>query len=161
MIKGIDKLIYKLNVIEKKSKDLRPLLQKIGEDAKTKISFNFRSEKSPKGVAWKKSKREGKTLSDTGSLKKSLGYTITEDSVVIGTNKKYATTMQYGARKGSLGSGVANVKAFTRKNGTKVKAHERKFLAPWGDIPARPFIGFSEKMRDKYKKMTKEYFLDE
>ena len=160
MIKGLDALLLKLKSIETKSKNYKPLLEKIGKDMKTKTAMNFRSQKSPDGVSWEKSKRDGQTLSDTGALRGSITYSTDSSSVAVGTNLKYATTMHYGAKKGSLGSGRANVKSFTRKNGVKVKTHTRRFISPWGNIPARPFIGIGKSMEKKYKKMIKEYIFE-
>lgn len=156
-IDGLDKLIFKLDSMSAKAKNLKPILEEIGKDMKTKTDFCFRLEKSPDGVSWKKSKRNGKTLSDTGALKRSVSYSTSSDSVTVGTNLVYAKTMQFGAEKGSLGSGKAQVKSFTRKNGQKVRSHTRAFVAPWGNIPARPFIGISNSQMKKYRKMMAEY----
>jgi phage gpG-like protein len=44
---------------------------------------------------------------------------------------EYAATQQYGARRGEFGTG-----SYKTRKGT--------FPMPWGDIPARPFLGFSD-----------------
>ena len=48
----------------------------------------------------------------------------------MGTNLVYATTHQFGALKGQFGFA-----AFDTRAGA--------FEIPWGDIPARPFLGIS------------------
>lgn len=156
-IDGLDKLIFKLDSMSATAKNLKPILEEIGKDMKTKTDFCFRLEKSPEGVSWKKSKRNGKTLSNTGALKRSISYSTSSDSATVGTNLKYAKTMHYGASKHSFGYSVAKIKAFTRKNGSKVKAHSRYMQSPWGDIPARPFIGISNNQMLKYRKMIANY----
>jgi len=51
--------------------------------------------------------------------------------VRIGSPMIYAGVRQYGAKRGEFGMGV-----FKTRNGV--------FPIPWGDIPARPFLGFSD-----------------
>lgn len=42
--------------------------------------------------------------------------------------------MQFGARKGEFGA----------YSGTNRKGHPYSGVAPWGDIPARPYLGLSQ-----------------
>ena len=49
--------------------------------------------------------------------------------VIAGTNKVYAATHQFGAERGEFG------------------ADRRGRPIPWGDIPARPFLGVGDEQR--------------
>lgn len=64
---------------------------------------------------------ESKTLATT------INYRVTGGAVEIGSDREYAATQQFGAKKGSFGK---------TKKGRDI---------PWGDIPARPFLGLSAK----------------
>lgn len=66
-------------------------------------------------------KRFGQPLNQSGKMRKGIAYNAGPDWMEIGSNAIQAAVMQFGAEQGSLGSG-----------------------APWGDIPARPFLGVSD-----------------
>lgn len=63
----------------------------------------------------------GQPLNQSGKMRKGIAYNAGPDWMEIGSNAIQAAVMQFGAEKGSLGSD-----------------------APWGDIPARPFLGVSD-----------------
>lgn len=62
----------------------------------------------------------GQVLQVSGGLAASIESQSDSHSASIGTNKIYAPVHFFGASKGEFGNG-----------------------APWGDIPARPFLGLS------------------
>ena len=137
-----------LDRIQKNLGDLTPAMKIIGSTVRTSIIRNF--EKSGRPKKWKKhskttEKRRGKgakILMKEGlgaGLAGSINYRADSEKVVVGTNKIYAAVHQFGAKKGSFGTVVANVRAHLRK-GVKVKSHKRKMKLPWGDIPARPYL---------------------
>lgn len=64
-------------------------------------------------------------LFKSGWMRKQLFYEAGPDSVRIGTNEPQSAVMQFGAKKGASG---------TNARGQPI---------PWGDIPARPFLGVS------------------
>jgi len=115
--------------------NLQQPLDEIGKTIADNIALNFRDEQSPDGQPWQglsdttiARRRHGsgngsdKILQYTGVLKNSITHNVSGNSVEVGvnevgTNLEYATTQQFGASKGEFGNG-----------------------APWGDIPARPFI---------------------
>lgn len=68
----------------------------------------------------------GAPLNVSGDMRNHLFYNAESDSVEYGSNAIQAAVMQFGAAKGAFG---------TASNGTSI---------PWGNIPARPFIGISE-----------------
>lgn len=71
-----------------------------------------------------------KPLVDLGLLQATIGYDADADRVLVGSPMEYAGTHQFGAVQGALGR--------TRRN----------VPIPWGDIPARPFLGVSNADRD-------------
>lgn len=64
-------------------------------------------------------------IGETGRLAESIFPRATDNSVSVGSDRVYAGVMQFGAKQGEFGR--------TRRNGP----------IPWGDIPARPFVGLS------------------
>lgn len=93
----------------------------------------------PSTVARRKKIGKGPTpiLEQSGILKKSLTSVHGKDYAVAGTNIVYAAIHQFGAKKGQ----------FTKKQGRPI---------PWGDIPARPFLG----VRDQELKQIRNVVLD-
>ena len=137
-----------LSRVQARMNDLTPALKIIGNTIRASIIRNF--EKAGRPVKWAKhseitEKRRGKgakilrAQGFAGGLMGSIHPEVKKDRVIIGTNKAYAAVHQFGAKKGSFGTVIANIKAHLRK-GRKVAAHTRKMKLPWGDIPARPFM---------------------
>ena len=113
--------------------DLRPVLEAVGQVIQSGTQQRFVDQQAPDGTPWaalspvtiamRRMRGVGgvEILRDTGRLMNSISYVVQGDSVKVFTNVLYAPTHQTGAKKGSFGQG-----------------------APWGDIPARPFLGTSE-----------------
>jgi len=75
----------------------------------------------------------------TGGLRDSMsGYHDKEKAGVL-TNKIYATTMHFGAKKGEFGND---------KSGRPI---------PWGDIPARPFMMITNEERAEISDILQKY----
>jgi len=64
------------------------------------------------------------------------------DFVELGTNKIYSAVMQFGAAKGAFG---------TNARGGSI---------PWGNIPARPFLGISDQDRLNIAGIVEEWLQD-
>ena len=141
-----------LGRIQRNLGNLKPAMEIIGETVQTSIQRNF--EKGGRPKKWKglsettkkerqkKGKWPGLILvrsGVSGGLMGSISYRALGGSVILSANKKSAATHQFGAKKGSFGTIVANVRAHLRK-GRTVRAHTRTMRLPWGDIPARPFM---------------------
>lgn len=86
------------------------------------------------------------------SLSTQIRYQVESGALVIGSSMEYARVQQKGAKQGEFGRVVAsNIKRFRqfdekdfrRYSGTK-KGHP----VPWGNIPARPFLGISNEDRE-------------
>lgn len=138
----------RLGYLLRRINDLTPLMREIGpilEDAAQKA---FEDEASPDGVGWKKLSEvtialrtesghwPGKKLQVSGELAESITWQATPSSVTVGTNVIYAAVQQFGAEK-----------------------REFKGVAPWGDIPARPFLGLSDDSRDDIRELVVRYVL--
>lgn len=133
-------------------KSSESLMSEIAADMEKKVQLRFRNIKDPKGDKWEKlsevtilnrRKKSSKPLNDTGRLKQSITSKYTKKYAVAGTNVKYAPTQQFGAKKGKY------KKIRTKNGGIR--------YVPWGDVPARPFIGFSNRQAKSYLKKIADY----
>lgn len=104
------------------------------------IRDNFAKETGPDGTPWaalrpatiaRREKRKQTPIrilrasGSAASLSASIRSKVTDEWLEVGTNTIYAGTHQFGAAKGAFGS------------------DSRGRPLPWGDIPARPFLGLS------------------
>jgi len=81
---------------------------------------------SPVTLQLRPHRADGQILQDSGQLAASIETDFGPDYAAIGTNKIYAGTMFFGAQQGAFGKSA---------KGNPL---------PWGDIPAREFIGLNE-----------------
>lgn len=86
---------------------------------------------SKKGAKRAGSKRP--LIGETRGLMSTINYRAENDSVVIGSPMIYAAVQQFGAKRREFGR------------------------APWGDIPARPFLGISVDDRSSILDLISEY----
>lgn len=122
--------------------DMSPVMSEIGEQLMATTEARFDEGKAPDGAAWApKSQttidayvRRGKAVDrrplwgpgEGIRLAKSFHTAHGQSWVEIGTNAIQSAVMNFGAKKGSFGK---------TKRGASI---------PWGDIPARPFLGLSD-----------------
>ena len=145
-----------LKELAAKLNDLTPFFKDVGETLLNSTRERFRSQTDPDGNAWKplspayaarKPRNKDKILTLWGHLRGTLVKQVDKDSLRIGTNLIYGATHQFGAAKGSFGTVIARVNEYTRRSRKgatfTVRAHTRRMVVPWGDIPARPFLGLS------------------
>lgn len=129
-----------------------PLLHKIGQDLADSTMRRFPEGKGPDGKKWAAKSPVTRArhprsdtrllIGETKTLATTIAHQVRGSSVFVGSNVVYAAVQQFGAKKGSLWQGITK--------------HGRKGRLPWGDIPARPFLGISE----KDKKEMRETVLD-
>ena len=160
-----------------RAKNFRPVLAEIGEDQTESTKRRFSTAKAPDGTPWaqnsattiarygdlfarkKDGTRSKKTeakiagkkplTGETGALAKFINYQVLDDNQVgIGSPMIYAGTHQYGAKRGEFGTG-----SFKTKKGS--------FPIPWGNIPARPFLGASEADKINIADLVRSYMLGE
>lgn len=152
VIKGLEKL-------RAKAINTKPLMLQIAEDMKTKVDMRFRHSKNANGVMWdplkestvsKRRKGSSKPLIDTGELRSSINSKATDNVAIVGTNKEYAAMQNFGAKKGDLGSKLVD---------ETVREHQRRrrVESPWGNVPARRFIGFSKNQVKHYAALINKH----
>jgi hypothetical protein len=94
--------------------------------------------------------------------KKSAGVSVKDHGKTLATPK--AAVLSEGRKKASYKTKKRPVRAH-RRNGRKVRRHARKSIAPWGDIPARPFIPTTHNVKgsdlDRMGSWIKAYMLAE
>lgn len=136
--------------------DLTPLMQDLGEALSDSTEDRFAQGTAPDGTAW--APKAQATLDayrargdrvdfrplfgPSGRLSSEISYVAGPASVEIGSSLIYAAVQQFGAGKGAFG---------TASNGSPI---------PWGDIPARPFLGISEEDRGTIADIIDEYLTE-
>lgn len=127
-----------LRRLQEAAGDLTPALEDIGEYLARATRQRFADGEDPEGNRWAELSdatiaRKGHAkplIGETGLLRKIRYQLEGTDTVVVGAGAEYGATHQFGARKGQFGK--------TRK-GRPI---------PFGDIPARPFLGVSDEDRN-------------
>ena len=148
--------------------DLTPAMRIIGNIIRTSVIRNFEvggrprwKPLSPVTLARRKGTKVLMRQGFAGGLAGSIHSRAYSDRVTVGTNKVYAATHQFGAKKGSFGIVEAHVREHVRKlkNGreVRVRAHTRRMKLPWGDIPARPFLMVQDEDWEDIRQSLAEY----
>lgn len=134
--------------------DLTPIMQEIGEIVIDSTKQRFSQGVAPDGSRWApKSQttlnRYGARTSNTidirplfgpsGALSSQIFYEAAPDSVTWGSPMIYAATQQFGAAQGQFGAAIGR----TKPSAKRPKSQDYYFPIPWGNIPARPFLGIS------------------
>ena len=104
-----------------------------------------RSLGAPDGTAWALNSpftktRDPRPLIDSGEMVKNINHQYGPDFVEVIATGKQVRTMHYGVAKGAFGQ---------TPGGRPL---------PWGDIPARPFMGLSQSDRDGITEALQEWF---
>ena len=119
--------------------DMTPVYQDIGEYMVKATRDRFLTGTAPDGSRWRQKSpttlaeyirrgdgnRPNPLIGPSGRLGKEIAVLVTKDSAEIGSSLIYSGVMQFGAAKGAFGT--------TSRGGP----------VPWGDIPARPWLGIS------------------
>lgn len=114
--------------------DMTPLTRRASEALRQSTEKGIAAEVDPEGRAWaplaastlkRREKTGGGRGHRTGALFRSLNAGCSADRAWIGSDLPQAVTQQFGARRGAFG-----------------RLPKGRPL-PWGDIPARPFLGLS------------------
>ena len=135
----------------KSGQDSQPLLASVGELLLNSTRARFADEKDPDGNPWeplkastraRKTKNPDRILTASGLLGgSSINTRAGRRQVEIGSSRLYAATHQFGAKKGQFGS------------------TQRGAPIPWGDIPARPFLGLSAQDKEDIEATISDYLL--
>ena len=121
--------------------DLSPVMRDIGDALvrSTRRRFEPGQERAPSGEKWaalsprykaRKPRLKDRILVLDSYLGSGIESRPGKDYVEVGSTTEYASTHQFGAAKGAFGSS------------------KRGLPIPWGDIPARPFLGLSDGDRE-------------
>lgn len=122
-----------LSQLEQAGRSLDPVMKNIGEILLNSSRQRFQTGTAPDGEQWTVNspstltykKGDRPLIGETKSLSTQIHYEATQKHVIVGSLMEYAGTQQFGATKGQYGK---------TKYGVSI---------PWGDIPARPFLGIS------------------
>lgn len=137
---GLDRLNNLLTSLQQLVEKREPLTRNIAEILLAGVQENFLQSGRENGGSgtWKPlsdvtRNRRGKAknapiLRVNNELYQSLTKSHDNNSATVGTNKIYAATMHFGAKKGEFGS-------YRGPSGTW-----KPRPIPWGDIPARPYM---------------------
>lgn len=143
-----------LNGLLRAGADLQPALQDIGEYLVVSTRDRFRDGVAPDGAPWAPNSpvttaRRGKgaagkrpLIGETRQLSTRIFYRVTAHTVEVGSPLEYAAVHQFGAGKGQFG---------------RSKRGSKRGPIPWGDIPARPFLGLSDQDRSEVLDIIQEH----
>lgn len=131
----------------------QPMLHKIGQDLAESTMHRFATGKAPDGAPWKGKERTTREanpytsskplIGETKALSTTIRHQVAGHSIMIGSGQEYAAVHQFGAKAGSLWQG-------RDKRGRRAKS-------PWGDIPARPYLGLSPQDEKTILDIVHEY----
>ncbi len=133
--------------------DLTPIMHDIGDVLVESTTKRFATGTDPEGNPWAPKspttieayRARGDSVSfrpligPSRALSTTIHYSAGPDRVEVGSNRIQAAVMQGGAAKGAFGR--------TARGGS----------IPWGNIPARPFIGLSDEDRTNIVDIVEEW----
>lgn len=124
--------------------DFSPFMRELSETLRDRVEENFEAQGRPTWAPLSevtKTRRGAgaKILQDSGQLAASITAGHDATNAIVGTNKVYGPTQQFGAKKGAFG---------TTTRGAPI---------PWGDIPARPFLSVTDQDKADILEMIEEY----
>lgn len=148
-----DEITAVLDRLQKHLTDMTPVMTELGEILVDSTKQRFTEGVSPTGAKW--APKSQTTIDSyaargdridfrplfgpTGRLSSEITYQATDSSVEIGSALIQAAVMHFGAGKGAFGADAAG------------------HSIPWGNIPARPFIGLSDQDRSNIKATVYEW----
>ena len=125
-----------LSALERALGDMTPVMDDIGDSLVGRTRDRFKTStgvdgipwapKSPITIATQIASKSTRPLIRDGTLAEQIFHQAGPDSVEWGSNLIQAAVMQFGAAQGAFGK--------TSRGGP----------IPWGNIPARPYIGVSD-----------------
>ncbi|HID48327.1 MAG TPA: phage virion morphogenesis protein [Chromatiales bacterium] len=136
-----------LRRLQRQAGDLTPAMRDIGEYLVQSTKERFAEGRAPDGASWApnrpatlaRKKGSRPLIGESKRLSGEIFHRPGRDGVEVGSALEYAAVHQFGAKKGKFGK--------TQK-GRPI---------PWGDIPARPFLGLSDADRDEIVAILREH----
>ena len=172
-LNNVDRLLVNMG---RKAKKPTVALKEIGLEMLLSINKNFEAEGRPNrwaplsamtlAMRRNKNKASSKILQDTGILRGSINYQLTDDEqgVAIGTNIKYAAPHQYGARINMSARTIIPKKAKVLRfvvDGKVVYSKYAKQKARTITIPARPYLLFQDEDISSIQQILLESLVNE
>lgn len=150
--------------------DTRKAMDDIGEYMVSTTKDRFSAGQAPDNTPWEANteatlkafarRKRGSTVRRKGERVKAAG--LSGKRVLIGESQRLATEIHYRATSGSveIGSSLeySAVQQFGAKRGA-FGATKRGAPIPWNDIPARPYLGLSDRDRDEVVLILQEHVL--
>lgn len=134
--------------------DLTPAMQDIGEYLTVSTKQRFQAGVAPSGAKWAPntpltlSRKKGSKplIGETKRLSTEILSHADRDAVEVGSNLVYAAIQQFGAKMGQFGrySQLSRRTAYAPTDFRHHAGTQKGFPIPWGNIPARPFLGLSD-----------------
>ncbi|MDO5290232.1 MAG: phage virion morphogenesis protein [Pseudomonadota bacterium] len=131
----------------------QPMLHKIGQDLAESTMHRFATSSAPDGSRWAPKSAVTRRaypysgakplVGETKALATTIRYQVAGHAIMIGSGQEYAAVHQFGAKAGSLWQG-------RNKRGRRAKS-------PWGDIPARPYLGLSKQDEQSILDIVQDY----
>lgn len=149
---GIEEAERRLRALGEAGDDLTPAMRDIGEYLVRTTKDRFADERAPVGAPWaplsehtkrRKRRNAGRILTEHGNLGGQIVYQAGPSEVQAGSPLAYAGTHQFGAEAGSFGS---------TSGGRPI---------PWGDIPAREFLGLSDADGGEIEDILGDYLMSQ
>ena len=129
--------------------DATAMMNEIGGFLRDQVEDRFKTQAGPDGTAWaprsaatlksyeRRKLKFGAILHLTGQLSGNIFHEYDADSARVGSPEPYAAVQQFGAEQGAFGAFMGKDKL----------GRDHFHHLPWGNIPARPFLGFSDEDR--------------
>lgn len=128
--------------------DLTTPLLDIAEYLHQSTDDRFRRQVAPDGSPWAPlapstlvRKKTSKILRQDGYLQDTMRHSVSDNELALGTDRPYGAIHQFGQRKGTSGSSGGHP-------------------LPWGDIPARPYLGLSSDDETEVVLLIRDYCLE-
>lgn len=128
-------------------------LDDIGEYLIVSTKGRFQSGTDPSGAKWQANspltlsrKKDKRPLhGESGRLGREILKFVDQAEVEVGSNLIYAAVQQFGAKMGEFGrySQLSRRTKFAEGDWRRNAGTVKGFPIPWGDIPAREFLGVS------------------
>ncbi len=144
---------------------LRPLLQDIGEHLVETTKRRFDTSRAPDGSAWAPNRpityaryldRFKGSHGKDGRLSKRGAERAAAKKPLIGESRALSTTIHYTVSGERVDVGSSMVYAAVQQFGAKARSFTGG-KSPWGDIPARPFLGLSAEDGRTILDMARDY----
>ena len=120
------------------------LLKGIGEDVMHSTKERFKTSTAPDGTAW--APNSDVTLQRYGSHwgRKIAARRMAQKKPLIGESKALSRTINWQLLPGGKAVAIGTPMIYGATHQFGAKKHTLGPRTPWGDIPARPFLGLSE-----------------